>query len=303
MAAFYPRGGLTFTFFHPTLAMKPLIFCAASFFIPAVTCVYQLVARLAFVLIDVQQLLLKNLVCQDGFDSPNPIPVQVSLPRLFRPCHHVNVRVTTLVVECRVPAEVLRRDVHCLRNIVPVCPQQRPPCVRMVEPQPLRVLAPERNDVRPDIAGAAVHLRHRCVRIDCIFITEQSVFAQPLRARTGCDILGVAVNLLHLAPVFLHRQREKLRGVELCRVRRVVSIFQKRLRIREILRQLFDELRLPFCRRAVVRQDLYPFACRDVAQIPARRFCAAALEIRTFDDQSGHSLNGSCARSFCSSRS
>ena len=24
-------------FFHPTLAMKPLIFCAASFFIPAVT--------------------------------------------------------------------------------------------------------------------------------------------------------------------------------------------------------------------------------------------------------------------------
>ena len=29
-----------FRFFHPTLAMKPLIFCAASFFIPAVTWVY-----------------------------------------------------------------------------------------------------------------------------------------------------------------------------------------------------------------------------------------------------------------------
>ena len=29
-----------FRFFHPTLAMKPLIFCAASFFMPAVTCVY-----------------------------------------------------------------------------------------------------------------------------------------------------------------------------------------------------------------------------------------------------------------------
>ena len=27
-------------FFHPTLAMKPLIFCAASFFMPAVTWVY-----------------------------------------------------------------------------------------------------------------------------------------------------------------------------------------------------------------------------------------------------------------------
>ena len=115
-----------------------------------------------------------------------------------------------LIVERRVPAKILRRDVHRLCNIVSVRPQQRPPCIRVIEPQPLRVLAPERNDVRPDVPGAAVHLRHRCVQIDCIFITEQSVFAQPLRARTGCDILGIAVKLLHLAPVFLHRQREKL---------------------------------------------------------------------------------------------
>ena len=32
-------GAVIFHFFHPTLAMKPLIFCAASFFMPAVTCV------------------------------------------------------------------------------------------------------------------------------------------------------------------------------------------------------------------------------------------------------------------------
>ena len=171
---------------------------------------HQFVAGLTFVLVDVQQLLLKDLVRQDRFYFPDTFPVQVRLPRLFRPRHHVNVRVTALVVERRIPAKVLRRDVHRLRDVVPVRPQQRPPCVRMIEPQPLRVLAAKRNDVRPDIAGAAVHLCHRCVQIDCIFITEQSVFAQPLRARTGCDILGVAVDLLHLAPVFLHRQREKL---------------------------------------------------------------------------------------------
>lgn len=210
---------------------------------------------------------------------------------------------TALVVERSVPAKVLRRDVHRLRNVVPVRPQQRPPCVRMIEPKPLRVLAAKRNDVRPDVSGAAVHLCHCRIQVNYIFISEQSVFAQPLRARTGCDILGVAVDLLHLAPVFLHRQREKLRGVELCRVRRVVSIFQKRLRIWKVSRQLLDDLRLPFRRRSVVRQDLYPFARRDVAQIPARWFCAAALEVRAFDDQSGHSSNGSCVRSFCSSRS
>ena len=34
------RRALFCSFFHPTLAMKPLIFCAASFFMPAVTWVY-----------------------------------------------------------------------------------------------------------------------------------------------------------------------------------------------------------------------------------------------------------------------
>ena len=264
---------------------------------------YQLVAGLTFVLVDVQQFLPKDLVGQDRLDFPNPIPVQVRLPRLFRPRHHVNVRVTALVVECRIPAEVLRRNVHRLRNVVPVRPQQRPPCVRVIEPKPLRIFAPERNDVRPDVSGITVHLCHCHIQIDCIFIAEQPMFAQPLRARSGCDVLGIAVKLLHLAPVFLHRQREKLRGVEFRRMRRVIAVFQERFRIRKILRQFFDELRLPFRRRAVVRQNFYPFARGDVAQIPARRFRAAALEIRTFDDQSGHSSNGSCVRSFCSNRS
>ena len=192
---------------------------------------------------------------------------------------------------------------HRLRDVIPVRPQQRPPCVRVIEPQPLRVLAAKRNDVRPDVSGAAVHLCHCRIQVDRILVTEQPMFSHPLRARSGCDVLGIAVDLLHFAPVFLHRQREKLRGVELCRVRRVISVFQERFRIRKILRELFDELRLPFRRRSVVRQDLHSFARGDVAQIPASRFRAAALEVRTFDNQSGHSSNGSCVRSFCSSRS
>ena len=250
-----------------------------------------------------QQFLLKDLVCQDRFYFPDTFPVQVRLPRLFRPRHHVNVRVTALIVERSVPAKVLRRNVHRLCDVVPMRPQQRPPCIRVIEPQPLRIFAPERNDVRPDVSGITVHLRHCLIQIDCIFIAEQPMFAQPLRARSGCDVLGIAVKLLHLAPVFLHRQREKLRGVEFRRMCRIIAVFQKRFRIRKILRQFFDELCLPFRRRSVVRQNFYPFARGDVAQIPARRFRTAALEIRTFDDQSSHSSNGSCVRSFCSNRS
>ena len=42
-AGAFPAGGVRFSvhfFRYPTLAMKPLIFCAASFFMPAVTWVY-----------------------------------------------------------------------------------------------------------------------------------------------------------------------------------------------------------------------------------------------------------------------
>ena len=41
-AGAFPAGGVRFSVHfcrYPTLAMKPLIFCAASFFMPAVTCV------------------------------------------------------------------------------------------------------------------------------------------------------------------------------------------------------------------------------------------------------------------------
>ena len=67
---------------------------------------------MALVLIDVQQLLLKDLVGQYGFYLPDTIPVQVRLPRLFRPRHHVDVWMTALVVERRVPAKILRRNVE-----------------------------------------------------------------------------------------------------------------------------------------------------------------------------------------------
>ena len=44
---------------------------------------YQLVAGLAFVLVDMQQLLLKDLIRQGRLDLPDTVPVQVRLPRFF----------------------------------------------------------------------------------------------------------------------------------------------------------------------------------------------------------------------------
>ena len=83
---------------------------------------YQLVAGFAFLLVDVQQLLTENLVGQRGFDLAYPVFGQVRLIRLCRPRHHVDVRMIALIVEGRVPAEVLRRYFHRRGNVVDLPP-------------------------------------------------------------------------------------------------------------------------------------------------------------------------------------
>ena len=88
---------------------------------------HQLVSRFAFLLVDVQQLLTENLVGQRGFDLAYPVFGQVRLIRLCRPRHHVGVRMIALIVEGRVPAEVLRRDFHCRGNVIAVGTQQCAP--------------------------------------------------------------------------------------------------------------------------------------------------------------------------------
>ena len=81
---------------------------------------HQLVAGFAFLLVDVQQLLSEDLIGQRGPDLPYPIFGQVCLIRLCRPRHHVDVRMIALIVECRVPAEVLRRYFHRRGDVIAV---------------------------------------------------------------------------------------------------------------------------------------------------------------------------------------
>ncbi len=73
-------------------------------------------------------------------DLPNTVPVEMGLSRFHRPRHHVDMGMVSFIMERRVPAEVLRRDVHGRRDVVAVRPEQGPPCLRVVVAQPLRVL-------------------------------------------------------------------------------------------------------------------------------------------------------------------
>ena len=81
---------------------------------------HQFVSRFAFLLIDVQQLLTKDLIGERGLDLPYPIFGQICLIRLCRPRHHVDVGMVTFIVEGGVPTEILRRDLHRRGDIIAV---------------------------------------------------------------------------------------------------------------------------------------------------------------------------------------
>ena len=65
------------------------------------------------------------------------------------------------------------------------------------------------DDVRPDVSGVVLQLGHGGIQIHMIRVAEQAVVTQTLGAGPGCDILHVAIRLLHLLPVFLQRQRDE----------------------------------------------------------------------------------------------
>ena len=124
----------------------------------------------------------------------------------------------SLVMEGGVPTEILRWDLHCRGDIIAVGTQQCAPCVRMVIPQPLRVLPVEGDDVRPHVAGVVIQFIRDSGEVNGIIVTEETVFPQPLRSGPQGDVLGVALHALRLVPVFLQRQRDECGRICFCRV-------------------------------------------------------------------------------------
>ena len=179
---------------------------------------HQLVSGFAFLFVDVQQLLTKDLIGQRGLDLPYPIFGQVCLIRLCRPRHHVDVRMVTLIVEGRVPTKILQWDLHRCGDVVAVGAEQCAPCVRMVIPQPLRILPVEGDDVRPHIAGVVIQFIRDSGEVNGIVITEQTVLTQPFRPRTQGDVLGVALHRGEPVPIRFQRQCDERGRSCFCRV-------------------------------------------------------------------------------------
>lgn len=63
----------------------------------------------------------------------------------------MDVRVVTLVVECGIPFQILRRYFKIIRKFLPLASQKISPTFPLPEPEPLRILPAEREYHRPDM--------------------------------------------------------------------------------------------------------------------------------------------------------
>ena len=124
----------------------------------------------------------------------------------------------TFIVEGRVPAEILRGDLHRRGDVIAVGAQECAPRVRVIVPKPLRILPVEGDDVRPHVAGVVIQFIHDSAQIHVVIVTEQAVFTQPFRPRTQGDVLGVALHRGEPVPIRFQRQRDERGRRCLCRV-------------------------------------------------------------------------------------
>ena len=165
-----------------------------------------------------EQFLTEDLIGERGLDLLDTIFGEVCLIRFHRPCHHVDVGMVALVMERRVPAKVLRRYFHCRCDVIAVGAKQSAPRFRVVVSQPLRILAAERDDVRPHVAGVVIQFVRDSGEVNGIIVTEETVFPQPLRSRPQGDVLGVAIHRGELVPIRFQRQYDERGRRCFCRV-------------------------------------------------------------------------------------
>lgn len=240
---------------------------------------HQLISGLRLLFVEMQHFVAEDIIGQLGFDLTDAFPGEVGLARLGGPGHHVDVRMLALVVEGSIPSEVTGRYLHCRRDVVTVRPNEISPRRGVIEAEPDRILPLERDDMRPHVSGVALQFFHGFLQRDCILITEQTVSADALRARTGGDILHVLFRLVDGIPVGFQRQRDERRGADLGGFCQVVLILIERLAVREVFDQLGDQLLLLSGGRTVIRDKLHPLPRCDVAKVSGGP--AGAFDIRT----------------------
>ena len=188
----------------------------------------EFIPPLGLPLVDGDQVLLKNLLCQHGLDVRDAGLGEEARLAVRAVAHHVDVRVVTLIVKGSVPTELAVGDLHRLRHIHGVIGEQLAPAGGVVVTQPCRVLPPQGDDGQPHHAGMLRHLiRYLGEHQRTVTSGEQTVRPQLLHTGTVGDVVHVVLTFRDCLVVVLDGAGDELGCVAPRRRGLVVRILEQ----------------------------------------------------------------------------
>ena len=134
-----------------------------------------------------QQLVLKNVIGQLRAHLLNAALGQVTLLWIIGPCHHVNVRVVLLIVEGSAPPKAAGRNFHRRCQLCLMSQQQSAPALTVLITQPRSIFSLQGIDEGPYRTSVCIDLFHSLIQIRSTVRSEQA-----MRAGTLSHVFQVA---------------------------------------------------------------------------------------------------------------
>ena len=151
----------------------------------------------------------------------------------------------TLVVEGCVPMKALHRYLKTFSECIRLGTKHIPPSFTVVVAQSLRILTAQRYDHRPHIAVVVIQLVRDLSELHLnAVIGEQTMGAESLRSRSGCDIVSVGLGLHHLVSIIFQSASDELGSVSYRWLLQIVLILQHLFTVGKVFYDFFDELLL-----------------------------------------------------------
>ena len=249
----------------------------------------EFVTKVGLLLIDLQQILPEDLLCQIALDGFDALGGEVSFVRIDRVGHHMHMRMVSFIMERSIPPKILRRNLHLLGNHIPMRAEQMHPGIGCTVTQPLRIFPAQRNDVRPDISGMFIHLFLNLRQHNGNTLVRE----QAVAAGTLINIFQIYIPLRSIAVQFQNAADERIR-VAAGSVVSIIPVLVTVLAVRVLFQQPCDLLLL-FCggRKMAggIFRHLRTFPGGDIFEVASGLLFAAGLQIGGFQNKPCHPLS------------
>ena len=151
-----------------------------------------------------EMILLEDVPCERGLDRADALFGEVALAGVGGEDHQVDVVVHILLMERGVPAQMVRRDLVALRDLVDGSVDHGAPVLHVGVAQPLRVGAAQGDHRHPHDALVVCHLLHGLGEILHLAVgVPQAVVAIALDAGTVGDVVEEVLPLLQRHDILL----------------------------------------------------------------------------------------------------